>query len=134
MVTISISNPYSISRYKFMVSKVILVKDHGYSDSDVRPYASVKDYSFGGSDILPYVRMFVRPHEGPFQHQLQLVYYSITPSVAPCMSIFIQWYFHQNPLLFSKQCLCHHTRKVKVIRNVISEKSTHCNRLPHCMI
>ena len=62
-----------------MVSKVILVKDHGYSDSDVRPYASVKDYSFGGSDILPYVRMFVRPHEGTFQHQLQLVYYSIRP-------------------------------------------------------
>ena len=79
MVTISIAHPYYVSRYKIMVSNVILVKYHGCSDSEIHVYASVKYYSFSGSDVRPYVHTFVRPHEEPFTQKRQMVYSSTIP-------------------------------------------------------
>ena len=60
--------------------------------------------------------------------------YITTKRVIFLIKDIIQYSFHHTPIIFSKEYLCQHIRKVKGSSNVISEQFTHCKRLPHCMI
>ena len=59
VMTMPVAHPYSVSRYKVIVSNVNLVKYHNCSDSDVLAYVLVTDYSFRGSTILLYAHILV---------------------------------------------------------------------------
>ena len=71
VITMSVSHPYSVGRYKVVVGNVNLFRYLNCSDSCVLMYVSVKDYSFRGSSIRTFAHTLVRSYERPFQHNLE---------------------------------------------------------------